>query len=345
MAKVSVQIVTWNSKKYINDCLQSLIQQTFTDFTVLVIDNASVDGTVQFVREHFPGVQVLENFKNVGFAKAHNQGIAFSKSEYVLVLNPDTMLRSDFLENIVSSADMHTEAGSIGGKGLKMINSSLDAEVQLAETTTLIDSVGLTLYKNRSVTNTGEGEQDTGQFETGRFVFGFSGSCVLFRRTALDAVVFEKEYYDNDFFAYKEDIDLAWRLQWAGWRAWYCPDAVYYHYRRMSGADSSSSLSTLRQRRAVDKSYRSTLRRIQRMSLRNHYCMLYKNDLPQHASKHAIKWFPRELGKLAYSVVFERHLFKGFRQFVQLVPRMRKKKKHIHETRKASADYMYQWFT
>jgi len=107
MAKVSIQIITWNSLRFIFDCLESLMRQSYRDFSILIIDNGSDDGTVEFIRSQYPTVSVLQNFKNLGFAKANNQGIQLAKGDYVLVMNPDVILDNDFLQQLVIFADQH----------------------------------------------------------------------------------------------------------------------------------------------------------------------------------------------------------------------------------------------
>src|SRR3989338_5706094 len=128
MPKVSVQIVTWNSERSLFNCLESLGRQTFTDFSVLVIDNGSQDGSVRFVRSHYPTTAVLENFKNLGYAKANDQGIALAKAEYVLVMNPDVVVAETFLSRLVAFADRHPEGGSFTGKTLKLFSKAASVD-------------------------------------------------------------------------------------------------------------------------------------------------------------------------------------------------------------------------
>ena len=224
MAKVQVQIVTWNSLRYMVDCLESLMRQTFRDFSVLVIDNASEDGTVEFIRSYYPEVSILQNFKNFGFSKANNQGIAFAKSDYVLVMNPDVILTDEFLEKLVSFADQYQNGGSYGGKILKIFSEAVDQnEVEgLREVvkSNIFDSTGLQIFKSRRAVNRGEGQKDQGQYDKTQEVFGLSGACVLYRLAALQDTMIRNEYFDQDFFTYKEDIDLAWRLRLYGWSNW-----------------------------------------------------------------------------------------------------------------------------
>ncbi|MFN3301467.1 MAG: glycosyltransferase, partial [Patescibacteria group bacterium] len=101
--KISIQIVTWNSRKFLSECLNSIFNQTYKDFSILIIDNASNDGTIEFIKENYPTLNILRNSKNLGFATAHNQGLRlFENSPYVLLINPDVILEKDWLEKILS---------------------------------------------------------------------------------------------------------------------------------------------------------------------------------------------------------------------------------------------------
>ncbi len=345
MVKISVQIVTWNSKKYIGDCLKSLVHQTFTDFSVTVIDNASHDGTVQFIREQYPRVRILQNLQNKGYSRAHNQGIRFAESEYVLVLNPDVVLTHQFLELLVAFADEHSDAGSFSGKGMKL-RRAYDEDVgsELPEFSEIIDSAGLEMRQNRSFVNRGEGQKDEGQFNRDEEIFGFSGSCVLFRRTALEDIVIGDEYFDTDFFAYKEDVDLAWRLQLLGWRAWYVSDALYYHYRRFDNMHEKNTTGTLKNRRKVSASLQATERMLKSLSLKNHHLLLVKNEQRKHLLKTFWKWFPREIGMIGYSLIFEPYQWKTWGTFFKQLPKIKRKRAYTMEKKKVTWEHIAQWF-
>lgn len=342
MSKVSVQIVTWNSINYIGECLDALAGQIYTNFGVLVIDNASNDQTVEFVRGNFPTVAVLENFKNTGYSKANNQGIRLAKSEYVLVMNPDVVLEPDFLEILVKFADEHPEAGSFCGKTYKLRSQILDDhndESGLRESikTDIIDSTGLVMHKSRKEENRGEGQNDEGQFERAEEIFGASGACVLYRKEALDEVMINHETFDQDFFAYKEDVDLAWRLQLYGWQSWYNPGSIAYHHRGLPSSGGKQMKKIIKHRREVSKFLRS-------LSYRNHKLMLVKNDQFINIVL-ASPWLAgREIASLFYVVFFEPFLFKSLAQFFKLLPKALLKRKIIMAHRKVTPSDIRRWF-
>src|SRR3989338_8402282 len=149
--EILIQIVTWNSRPYLKTCLDSVINSNYKDWSLLIIDNGSRDGTVEFIRTDYPNISLLENRQNLGFARAHNQGIQISDSEYVLVLNPDVILTTDFLEKIVNGPTERPDFGSAIGKILKF--NFHDDDLREPVLTKTIDSTGLVIQRNRRFTN------------------------------------------------------------------------------------------------------------------------------------------------------------------------------------------------
>jgi GT2 family glycosyltransferase len=340
--KITIIIVTWNSMRYLFDCLESLMHQTFRDFSVLVIDNGSKDNTVEFIRSYYPTAAVLQNFKNVGFSKAYNQGIKMSKSEYVLVLNHDVILNENFLSELILFANSHPQAGSFGGKVLKLYSQDVDpvnggGGLRSAVKSDIIDSTGLVIYKNRQVVDRGEGEKDEGQYNRTEQVFGISGACVMYRRQALEDVKIKDEYFDNSFFAYKEDIDLAWRLRLYGWESWYISTAVVYHHRHFSGLDGKKATKIISERRQISRFLRS-------LSFRNHHLMLVKNEIAINFFYHLFPICWREAKLIIYSLIFEPFLFRSAVKLFRQLPFTLIKRRVIMGHRKASAKEMRRWF-
>lgn len=317
------------------------MRQSFRDFSILVIDNGSDDGTVKFIRANYPTVCMLQNFRNFGFAKANNQGITLAKSEYVLIMNPDVILSDDFLQTLADFADRHPAGGSFGGKILKLHREAFDysdpeAAVSEIVKTDIIDSTGLEIFKSRRVIDRGEGKKDEGGFEQAQEVFGCSGACVLYRKAALIETMIKGEFFDQDFFAYKEDIDLAWRLRLLGWENWYLPRAVCYHHRRLAQPGGGLG-KIIKQRRNVSV-------RLRLLSWRNQHLMLVKNDFWLNIFFSWPWFFWREIKIIFYSLFFEHFQFKGLIQFFRLVPAIIIKRRVIMARRKISAKAMRQWF-
>jgi GT2 family glycosyltransferase len=218
--KVAANIVTFNSARDIAACLESLKSQTFRDFEIHVMDNASADDTLKII-EPFDVAYIVRSPVNTGFCKAHNELARRFPSEYVLFLNPDTVLRPNFIEELVCSLDAHPDAASASGKLLRMDGKT-------------IDTTGIIMRREQRHLDRGAEEQDTGQFETPGEIFGPSGAAAMYRRKALDDAAVSGQYFDEDFFAYREDADLAWRCRLLGWTSIYVPTAVALHRRRVT---------------------------------------------------------------------------------------------------------------
>jgi GT2 family glycosyltransferase len=219
VVKVSIHIVTFNSGQDIASCLESVRQQGFPDQQIQVFDNASSDDTLDRLKRC--NIDVRSSPTNTGFARAHNDLIRQSQSQYVLVLNPDTILNPGFIESMVRAMDARPDAGSASGKLLRMDRKT-------------IDSTGIRMLRSQRHLDRGADEPDLGQYDTPEDIFGPSGAAALYRRSALDDAAFGGEYFDEDFFAYREDADLAWRLQLLGWKSIYVPSAVAQHRRRVT---------------------------------------------------------------------------------------------------------------
>jgi GT2 family glycosyltransferase len=346
-ARVSINIVSWNSMEFLPDLLETIMRQTFRDFNVLVIDNGSNDGVETFLREEYPEVVFLRNPRNLGFSAAHNQGIryaldhwdpAFRDQQYVLVCNPDILMSDTFLEELVRGADADPQAGSIGGKLLRAFGENLADEI-LKETvrSDLIDSMGLNPHKNRTVSDMGAGEKDEGQYDALKEVFGISGACTLFRARALEDVRFEDEFFDHDFFAYKEDVDLAWRLRHTGWSARIIPKAVAYHYRGMYGKETSGLLAKMgnRRKKSSQRNYYST---------RNHWLMLLKN-LRLVNALFSFPWLAfHESLRLLYILFIEPSSLRSVKDVMILAPRMFIKRRVVMKNLRVNSKEMRKWF-
>ncbi len=209
---VSIVIINWNGKEHLARCLASLEAQTYRDFETIVVDNGSTDGSVAFVRERFPTVHLICNDHNLGFARANNQGIAIAHGRYIVLLNNDTQTEPQWLEALVRAAEAHPEIGAFAP--LVLFNDRRDT----------VDSAGLT------VSVFGHGIQNLLGERVERVrgvceVFGVSATAALLRRELLQDI----GLFDEDYFIYYEDVDLAWRARLRGWRSFLVPQAIVYH--------------------------------------------------------------------------------------------------------------------
>lgn len=346
-SRVSIHIVAWNSMDFLPELLKSIFAQTFTDYSVLIIDNGSSDGLEPYLREHFPQATLLRNARNLGFSPAHNQAVRYAvehwggedlSGKFVLVTNPDTIFTPTYLEEIVRAAEADPTAGSFQGKLLRAYTEHGGDEV-LRETvqSERIDSTGLQPHRDRTFTDRGAGEMDEGQFDGLRDVFGVTGALGLYRADALQDARCLDEYFDHDFFAYKEDVDLAWRLRELGRPARYVPSAVAYHYRCAFGKERLGWLERIKNRRG-----KSGLRN--RYSTRNHLLLMMKNERVWNGllASPWIVWF--ELRRFVYVLLFETGNAGAYVSAWKLIPRMWRKRSNLFSRNKATSGEIRRWF-
>jgi GT2 family glycosyltransferase len=227
LTRVAAVIVSWNQLHLLPACLAALRGQSLGPTEVVVVDNGSIDGSVEWLRRQ-PDIELVTNPMNTGFAAANNQGIGVTRAEVVLLLNVDVELAPDYLELCVRRFD-ESDIGSVTGKLLR------------GDPPHTIDSTGHAVYGLGWAENRGEMLPDSGYDQSGE-VFGVCAAAAVYRRAALEMVVIDGQYLDESYFSYIEDVDLDWRLRWAGWRAWYEPQAIAIHHRSASGARRTSRI-------------------------------------------------------------------------------------------------------
>ncbi|MDI6896843.1 glycosyltransferase family 2 protein [Methanocella conradii] len=210
---VSVIVVNYNGRAFLDKCLGSLRRQSYPSMEVLLVDNGSSDGSVEFARKKYPEVKVIENGENLGFAKANNVGIRAARGELVATLNNDTEASPGWLEALVGAMLSEDNVGMCASKMLRMDDPSI------------IDSTGICISRSGACWDRGMFERDRGQYEAMEEVFGPCAGAALYRRSMLDEV----GMFDEDFVSYLEDTDLAFRGRLAGWKCLYVPKAVVYH--------------------------------------------------------------------------------------------------------------------
>jgi GT2 family glycosyltransferase len=225
---VSVLIVTWNSAQWLDECFAALEQQDYRDLEVVVVDNGSEDTTRDRLQHIEPKWRVIYNDRNVGFAAGQNQAIRASRGEWVLCLNPDVVLSSDCVTELVTMGEAHPEAGTVCGKLLRWDEGSKEHR------TRVLDSTGIYFTRNMRQLDRGAEELDRGQYDRVQYVVGATGAAAMFRRSFIEDVSVEGQFFDEEFFSFREDADLAWRAQVMGWKCIYTPTAVAWHARRVT---------------------------------------------------------------------------------------------------------------
>jgi hypothetical protein len=210
-----VVIPLWNGRGHIGACLDALRAQTL-DHEVLVVDNASPDGAGEHVAKGYPEVALLRSPRNVGFAGGTNLGLRAARGALLVTLNQDAVAEPRFLEEIARGVDLERRVGMVASKMLFLHDPRL------------LNSTGIALTRDFYARDRGHGERDEGQWEAPGEVFGPCGGAGLYARALLDDV----GLFDERFFCYFEDVDLAWRARLAGWQCAYAPRAVVRHAHR-----------------------------------------------------------------------------------------------------------------
>ncbi len=224
----SVIIPSWNGTQLLPACLESLRVQTYHNFQVLVVDNASTDGTPRLVQQEFPEARLITLARNCGFTGATNVGIAQSTGTMVALMNQDIEADPHWLEAIALAAEAHPEAGAIACK--IMLHGQRDH----------FHSAGDLFRLDGIPVNRGVWELDRGQYDDDAEVFSVCGGAGAYRRQVLDEI----GAFDESFFMYLEDVDLAWRQQMLGWPTIYAPRAVAFHHLSASGGGLTASYYT-----------------------------------------------------------------------------------------------------
>ncbi len=235
--KLSIIIVNYNVSYFLEQCLQSVITATHgLESEIYVVDNSSVDNSVEMVQQKFSQVKLIANKDNVGFAKANNQAIRLSQGEYVLLLNPDTVVEADTFHKTVSFMDAHPQAG---GLGVKMVDGK---GVFLPESKRGLPVPSVAFYKIFGLSKIFKKSKKFGKYHLTYLnendineVEVLSGAFMLLRKTALDKV----GLLDEDYFMYGEDIDLSYRITQGGYKNYYYPLTRIIHYKGESTKKSS----------------------------------------------------------------------------------------------------------
>jgi len=221
----SVIIVNWNGLQHLKRCLPALYAQTADDFEVIIIDNGSDDGSVEWIRQNYSEVQLCCNSENRGFAEANNQGIRLASSPYVVLLNNDTIPSRRWLAALLKAAESSSGGGSTNGVGM------VASQICFVDAPEILDSAGIEIDALGMAWNRHLGRPVVAEPHETEEVFGPSGAAALYRRTMLEEI----GALDERYFAYYEDVDLAWRARRAGWRCLYAPQARVLHVHSATG--------------------------------------------------------------------------------------------------------------
>jgi GT2 family glycosyltransferase len=212
---VSVIILNYNGREYIEECLDSVLRQTYRDREVIVVDNGSTDGSLEVIKEKFVGkIKLIENKNNLGFAEGNNIGISSATGTYIALLNNDAVADATWLDELVGAAQRSDSTFGMWA-----------SKIFFYDNRKIIDTAGHLIYPDGLNRGRGKGETDTGQYDKEEEVFFPSGCAALYSKRMLDQI----GLFDPDFFAYGDDTDVGLKARIAGWKCLYVPTAIVYH--------------------------------------------------------------------------------------------------------------------
>jgi GT2 family glycosyltransferase len=222
---ISVIVVNWNGAAFLEECVASIVGQSYPRIEAIVVDNGSTDGSVELVKQRFGArVRLIESPTNRGFAGGNNLAIRIAEGAYVALLNSDATADARWVATLVDAAETDPRIGMCASR------------IYLQGSPRVLDSAGLLLSRDGIGRGRGRLQRDQGQFSTAEDVLLPSGCAALYRRAMLDEI----GLFDEDFFAYCDDTDLGLRARLAGWRCRYVPDAIVHHRYSASTAPHSA---------------------------------------------------------------------------------------------------------
>src|SRR5471030_2519233 len=318
---VSITIVTYNSGRFIKRCLESVLDQNYPLKEIIVIDNNSSDGTIDILEPFDDRCRIVYNEENIGFAAAQNQAITLSGAEWVLTLNPDVLLLQGFLEALVNAGNLDPRVGTVCGKLLTM-TAGFDFPEE-----PLVDSTGIYFTPNLRHLDRGSLQVDNGHFRNYEYVFGATAAAALYRREMIEDISINGEFFDNDFFAYREDADVAWRAQLMGWKCLYAPYARGYHVRKVLPGN----------RRALPPE-------INMHSVKNRFLMRIKNISPHLYWRNCFSITTRDLMVVMCCLLWEHSSLGAFWFLAKNFRKAVAKRRLIQASRRVDHAYMASWF-
>jgi GT2 family glycosyltransferase len=319
---VSITIVTYNSGRFIKRCLESVLDQTYPFKEIIVIDNCSTDGTTDILEPFEDRCRIIYNEDNIGFAAAQNQAIAMSDSDWVLTLNPDVLLLPDFITALVHAGNQDSRIGTVCGKLLTM-SAGFDFPEK-----PVVDSTGIYFTPTLRHLDRGSLEFDNGHYRQYEYVFGATAAAALYRREMIEDISLDGEFFDSDFFVYREDADVAWRSQLLGWKCLYAPYARGYHVRK-----------------ALPGNRRALPPEINMHSVKNRFLLRIKNISADLYRRNWLQITGRDLVVVACCLLWEHSSLKAFWFIATNYKRVLAKRKLIQERSRVDVDYMASWFS
>jgi GT2 family glycosyltransferase len=318
---VSVTIVTYNSGRFIKRCLESVLEQRYPLKEVIVIDNASTDGTIDILEQFEDRCQIVLQRGEHRLRGGAEPGHRLSNGDWVLTLNPDVLLLPNFIQALVDAGQFDPRIGTVCGKLLTMT-----AHFEIPEKP-VVDSTGIYFNPMLRHLDRGSQEVDNGHYLQYEYVFGATAAAALYRREMIDDISLDGEFFDSDFFVYREDADVAWRAQLMGWKCLYAPYARGYHVRKVLPGN----------RRALPPE-------INMHSVKNRFLMRIKNISPDLYRRNWFSITARDILVVMCCLLWEHTSLKAFWFLARNWKRVMAKRAPDSGQPRVDDEYMASWF-
>lgn len=329
---VYLHLLTWNSERFLPDLFASIDEQTYANFTLRIFDNGSTDGTMDYLSKYQSTHVIGRSARNIGFAAGHNKILEFTwakmedaekKNSLIVFVNADIILHKDFVKEIIEAAEQ-TSSGIIQPKLYRAFFSD-EYDFETTDDTVLsdiIDSTGLSLRKGYRFTDRGAGELDEGQFDHIGSPFGACGALFGVKTKALQELVLAEEFFDEDFFSYREDCDIALRAAVLGIQTAFAKDAKAYHHRGLYMPEKSTIFE---KRRAAKKRNKYFVAIAQRNQV-----FLYIKNVPVPELLRELPWILVQDGiRWAYGILLMKDMRREFFESIRLFGKMLNKRREL----------------
>lgn len=327
--KVGIVIINYNGEWMLKHCIEELQKLDYPSTEIVLLDNNSTDDSEKTVKENFPKIEIHQTGANLGYSGGAEEAVKMAKQrkwDYLMLMNPDIIFEKDYLSKIIEKCEEDPKIGAIIGK----LRQYKFKEQQKTE---VIDSAGLLMTSDRRVVDRGQSQKDEGQFDKSEQVFGITGAAPLYRMSALNDIEILNETFDHDFFMYKEDIDISWRLNLFGYKNWYEPTAIAYHGRGTGIEDRETYIKVAQKRKNLSRFQKSH-------SIRNQHFIQMKNDLWGNIFRDFFPIIWKEILLLGFVTLREPYLYKSLWEVIKKTPRMLKKRRAIMKGKKVSSKEM-----
>lgn len=295
----------------IKPVFDAIFAQTHKDLEVITVLNDPTDGSREIIQRDYPQVKIIENNAN-SFTKGVNLGIQNSTGEFIQMVNDDLIMESDYIEEMLKVfAD--PKVGSATGKILRY-------DFVKNEKLKIIDTTGIVMSSSGRSRDRGQLQEDEGQFDDQKDVWGVSGAAPMHRKSALEKIKYKDEYLDENFVMYWDDVDLSWRMNNNGFKNVYVPSAVAYH-GRTAGQSEGGYLHLLK----FVKHHQKLNKQVLKWNYKNHILMYLKNTKYIHPM-----FVLREIAMLGYILIFETSTLAAVPQLFRQIPKILKKRRWIY---------------